>query len=361
MLIRNDTRREAYTRPDNHTPPPEASSAPSPRPPVLEEDFPRLGNIPPPYVPNAVQRKPAERVEDFPSLSSHQRQHGSAAVTTSSLVSNTSQLVKSNSGPRPGSQKPSSNFSTIAATVTSAEVSRPSSAQSRPVEVSHPAPTVTVTKNTWSAPRLASGEDFPTLGGDKKSKSAKDGPNYVSLGAWSKKQKDNNGRPASAKSGKHPPPSSCKPPSLAALGRAWCDDGEFPTLGGGGAGPDTQPGTWIQKNKNKNNKPTTPLGKTRDTALLNTKSKADSPVLVNGTSESKTEETKSKKKKKKLKGKEDDVVTASEDSGISLSSVASEIDAIAVISEPKSTTTETEEQKKDNSPVLSSFSDNSMN
>ena len=234
--------------------------------------------------------------------------------------------------------------------------------------MSRPAPAATVTKNTWSAPQLASGEDFPTLGGDKKNKSGKDGPNYVSLGAWSKKQKEDSGRPASARASKQPPPPRGQPPSLAALGRALCDDGEFPSLSGG-AGPAAQAGTWVQKNKNLNGKPTTSvgktatsLGKTRDSALPNSnKSKPEGPVQVNGTSERKTEETKSKKKKKKQKGKEDDLKAATEDSGISLSSIASEIDAIAAMPEPTPATMNTEEQKKDDSPVLSSFSDNFVN
>lgn len=374
-MIRNDARHDAYPRRDNRTPPREASPIPSPRPPVLEDDFPTLGNAPPPYVP-AVLKKPAERGEDFPTLSS--ARGGAAAVTTSSLVpgASSSRLIQSkpgNNGPRPGAHrpatlnKPSNNSPTIAATATSAEASqlrgRLNGVQISPVRSSRPtmAPAGT---NTWSAPRLASGEDFPTLGGNKKNKGAKGGPNYPTFGAWSQQQNSDSRRPDSGIGGgrQQPPPQSYhNPTSLAALGRTLCDDGEFPTLGGGG-GPSFLPGSWIQNNKNKNVN-SKALGKTRDAGMSNGKSKLEGPpwLVVDGMSDDTTEETVSKKKKRKQKEQDSDMKAATGNSGITLSSIASEFDALSVMPEPKPKTTKktTEEPKKPDALVLSSFSDNS--
>ncbi|KAK7113655.1 E3 ubiquitin-protein ligase ZNF598-like [Littorina saxatilis] len=376
---RNESRPDSYSRPNNPTPPPEVPAAPSPRPPTLADDFPTLGNGPAPYIP-AAQKKPTERVEDFPSLSAHRSSGPGTVTSSSSIVSSSTRPAKSKPT---NSQRPSNNFSSMAATATSVEATRPSSsstqvrpssAQSRPVNTSRPV-TAATTSTTWATAKMASTEDFPTLGRDKKSKSAKGGPNLVSLGAWSKTQKEGSApRPSSAANGRHSPPAVSKPSSLAALGRALCDDGEYPTLGGGGGsnGAGKAPGaTWVQKNanagKNKNKKSSgssTPLGKTRD-PTFNTKSKQEQPVVVNGVSENKnenkTEETKSKKKKKKQEGKQNDSKSATEDSGISLSSIASEIDSAPVMPVPEPEKPEMKQkQKKQDSPVLKSFSDSAV-
>ena len=227
--------------------------------------------------------------------------------------------------------------------MSSAGTARPSSAQNASAQAGRPAQAPTVTKNSWTAPRLSSGEDFPSLKDEKKGKPVKDGPNYVSLGAWTKKQKEDGSkqRPASSR-GRQSPSVASTPSSLVSLGRALCDDGEFPSLGSNHGSKQT---TWMQKNANPNKKTNskgaTHLGNSKDTTLINKKNKDGNFVLNNGALGSTSEETKSKKSKKKQRDKGGDAA-ASEDSGISLSSIASEIDAKAVMSQPISDTTKEE-------------------
>lgn len=324
---RYNNQHESSSRRDNATPPPaaEASGPPAPQPPTLD-DFPTLGNGPLQYVPTAP--KPAEQVEDFPSLSSN-AQSRPAAITTSSLVS---------TSPRPGktsksaaTQKQPNAFSTLASIVTSSGPGHLAGARGHPAEAEHPSQATTITKQSWGAPRISSGEDFPSLGSNKKGRSVKDGSSHVPLGAWTKKQTANSYKPPANKSDRDSP-SVRSVSSLASLGRSLCDDGEFPTLGG--SAPAKQ-ATWVQKNT----KPA--KNKTEKSAFGNClvmpvpKKGHERVAQVNGASECRTSETKSEKKKKKQKEKETKAST--EDSGISLSSIASEIDAVAVI--PKETST----------------------
>lgn len=314
---------------------PRPVSAPAPKESASsEEDFPKL-----------LGKKKSSDNEDFPSLSGKKGPAHVAPVTSATVAR--SALTKSHQAHVPTmiAQKQATVFSSSSGTT---DAVRPKASDAPPL-VSGPPPTYPAQQNTWAAPRLTSGEDFPTLGGEKKKKSAVDGPNFVSLGVWSRKNKEDssNGRSSGAPiPGGKQSASVTKPTSLASLGKALCDDCEFPSLGG--ARP-SQSANWVEKKVNqpvasiKNSKVGTSSNKNKD---LSSWSPPDAYVVLNGKKDERTEETHLKKKKKKQKEekKKDKVV----ESGAASEQILSKEHIVLPIAPQKHIAAAVQESKHEN-------------
>lgn len=365
-----DRRRRRY---DNQHEPPfhsdhrapavdETPPAPVQRPPA-PEDFPTLGNTPAPFVQRPVQ---SASEEQYPALPA-QRQVGSkpaaplVSKASSSLLASklSSSVTKSvtHNGPQLPSYGPTDRLYTGASVVSAADSRNESTNLSCPSQ----APSVPVRTFVPASGRPLAADDFPSLSNGKTVKTSLD----IS-GAWSKSQKDTSKQPANAEKQSKPRVKS----SFVALGRTLCDDSEFPTLGGGAVAQ--QQSGWVKKNlkehKHKTNEYTASpdikesnravkhssvaqnvsnnkLEERKDTNVKNKKKKQNEKIMERKISEEKTE-IKDEKKTKAVDG----------DSGISLSSVANEIDRI-VEEKPISVL---EMDKKDDFQVLRTCTDNAI-
>ncbi|PVD39378.1 hypothetical protein C0Q70_02008 [Pomacea canaliculata] len=299
---RAEMHHDVRERPDNKQASKESSlgnnSVQTPRMPILEEDFPSLSNTPPVPVYQPPIKERADPQEDFPSLLAQKH-----SPPVGALASVPTHPVQKKPTPRVASNA-AVNFSHVAATVTgSAEPTQPSRLrEARPVANKQASFTKNGSGQKWSAPLFSSGEEFPTLGVERKEKSVINGPHFVNLGAWSKTQKDGNEKNASKKAAstrasfKQPSENSGFRALSASFSKGLGDDREFPLLGGVPT-LKTVTAVWGEdklqmddkKKPNMSLSSTLPLPKKQ----------------INGTKDCGSPDSKSKKKKKKQKAKGD--------------------------------------------------------